>query len=174
MRVNMGKVWKRVCASLSVLAFVFAVTGSAFAQSDTGTITGTVTDPKGLAMSGVNILIHNADTGADMKPIVTTESGIYVLTLLPPGNYEHHRQPDGILQRRTQERRAASRPDDPHRRLHAGGYAAIPGHCDHGSSGTGNRKDREFAEHQRGPGEQPAGQFAALGTTGAADAGRQL
>ncbi len=88
MRVNTGNVWKRVCAVVGVLAFVFAVTGLAFAQSDTGTITGTVTDPKGLAMSGVNILIHNADTGADMKPIVTTETGIYVLTLLPPGNYD--------------------------------------------------------------------------------------
>ena len=88
MRVNTGALRKWVYAGVSVLVLFIAFTGAAFAQSDTGTITGTITDPKGLAMSGASVLVHNADTGADLKPIVTTDAGIYVLTLLPPGNYD--------------------------------------------------------------------------------------
>src|SRR6266550_1612661 len=61
---------------------------SVFGQSATGTLTGTVTDPKGLAMVGVNVTVHNADTGTDMRPVTTNDSGIYQVPLLPPGTYE--------------------------------------------------------------------------------------
>lgn len=74
-------------SALVVVMLALCVTCTAFGQS-TGTLTGTVTDPKGLAMTGVNVQIHNADTGVDLKPIATTDAGVYVMPLLPPGTYD--------------------------------------------------------------------------------------
>ena len=70
------------------LIVMFSFLSSSFAQTSTGTITGTVTDPKGLAMTGVNVVVHNVDTGADQRPVVTNDSGVYFVSSLPPGNYE--------------------------------------------------------------------------------------
>src|ERR1700674_3753622 len=72
---------------LAVLELLVGFAGSAFGQS-TGTITGTVTDPKGLAMKGVNVSVHNADTGVDQKRVATNDSGLYLAPLLQPGNYD--------------------------------------------------------------------------------------
>src|SRR3954447_13066281 len=80
---------RRVGAITAVLiAIAFISAGSAFGQSATGTLTGTVTDPKGLAMVGVNVTVHNVDTGTDMRPVTTNDSGIYQVPLLPPGTYD--------------------------------------------------------------------------------------
>jgi len=70
------------------LVLLAAVTNKAFAQSATGTLTGTVTDPKGLAMANATIVVHSEDTGVDMKPVMSNETGIYVAPLLPPGIYD--------------------------------------------------------------------------------------
>ncbi|HTR48995.1 MAG TPA: TonB-dependent receptor [Verrucomicrobiae bacterium] len=59
----------------------------AAAQTATGTITGTVTDPAGLAMAGANVEVHNLDTGSD-NSYLTNETGLYVAPYLQPGNYE--------------------------------------------------------------------------------------
>ena len=61
---------------------------AAFAQTTAGTITGTVTDAKGAAMSGVMVVVHSVDTGVDHSPVMTNDSGIYVVPLLQPGNYD--------------------------------------------------------------------------------------
>jgi hypothetical protein len=73
-----------LATALLSLAFV----GPAFAQVATGTITGTVTDPKGAAMAGVNVLVHNDDTGVDQRPVMTNNTGVYSMPLLQPGNYD--------------------------------------------------------------------------------------
>ncbi len=73
-------------ALFAVLLFGFA--GAVFAQESTATVTGTVTDPKGLAMSGATVLVHSEDTGVDQKPVTTTDAGTYVVPLLPPGTYD--------------------------------------------------------------------------------------
>ncbi len=73
-----------------VALFLVALLGfssAAFGQA-TGTLTGTITDQKGLAMSGANIVIHNADTGIDHEPVMTNDTGVFVVPLLPPGNYD--------------------------------------------------------------------------------------
>jgi hypothetical protein len=73
--------------ALAILALLVCFVGAAFAQTTTGTITGTITDPKGAAMAGVTVTVHNADTGIDTS-VRTNDSGIYTATLLQPGNYE--------------------------------------------------------------------------------------
>src|SRR5882724_7736314 len=74
--------------SLALLVLIISFAGAAFAQQITATLTGTITDPKGLAMVGVSVAVHNADTGVDMKPVITNDSGVYVVPQLQPGNYD--------------------------------------------------------------------------------------
>jgi hypothetical protein len=77
----------RVCL-LGLLALGFALRPPVtMAQTATGTISGTVTDPQGAAMVGVDVLVHNADTGADSS-FPTNSAGLYVAPYLQPGNYE--------------------------------------------------------------------------------------
>lgn len=76
------------CVTVLVMAFFAGSISSAFAQEATGTLTGTVTDQKGLAMNGVSVVVHSEDTGADSQPVMTNESGLYVVPLLQPGTYD--------------------------------------------------------------------------------------
>jgi hypothetical protein len=77
----------RVCLlGLLVLGFALWPSGT-IAQTATGTISGTVTDPQGAAMVGVDVLVHNADTGTESS-FPTNSAGLYVAPYLQPGNYE--------------------------------------------------------------------------------------
>ena len=73
--------------ALCAVVLLIGLVNFAFAQTTSGTITGTVVDAKGAAMASANVAVHNADTGMD-TPTKTNDSGIYTVTLLPPGNYE--------------------------------------------------------------------------------------
>ena len=78
------------CASWLVCLLSFAsLLGSQItrAQTATGTISGTVTDPKGLAMTGVSVTLLNVDTGSE-SIYSTNEAGLYAAPYLQPGNYE--------------------------------------------------------------------------------------
>jgi len=74
-------------------AFVFIVSlgvvsaASALAQTNTGRITGTVTDPTGAVIPGVEITVRNPATGLS-RNTVSNESGNYQVPLLPPAVYE--------------------------------------------------------------------------------------
>src|SRR3982074_3504268 len=70
---------------VSVLAFSFVVTWSAFAQS-TATIQGTVTDVTGASVPNATVTARNQNTGEE-RNTVTDASGIYVLPSLPIGTY---------------------------------------------------------------------------------------
>src|ERR1700688_2638322 len=87
MRVQTG-LWKLMVAGVAMALLLTAFAGAAFGQSATGALTGTASDAKGLAMVGVSVLVHNADTGVDLKPVATTDIGTYLVPLLPPGNYD--------------------------------------------------------------------------------------
>jgi hypothetical protein len=57
-----------------------------FAQSDRGTITGTVSDPAGAVVAGASIQVRNVETGA-LYQVGTSSTGNYVVPV-PTGNYE--------------------------------------------------------------------------------------
>src|ERR1700689_4457640 len=59
----------------------------AYGQGGTGTITGTVTDPTGLAVAGANVQARNTETGA-IYTGASTASGNYTVANLPVGSYE--------------------------------------------------------------------------------------
>lgn len=57
-----------------------------FAQFDTGTINGTVTDSSGAAVANAKVTISNIGTG-DTKTVTTNGTGFYIGSALPFGNY---------------------------------------------------------------------------------------
>jgi hypothetical protein len=68
------------------MAFVFAFTSPAWAQTINGNIVGTITDEQGAAVAGVNVTATNVDTGAS-RSATTNEEGLYRIAGLPLGNY---------------------------------------------------------------------------------------
>ncbi len=66
---------------------VFLMTpNNAAAQSGSGIINGTVTDSSGAAIPGATVIARNLATGVETTR-QTTDSGLYVITPLPPGEY---------------------------------------------------------------------------------------
>jgi len=60
---------------------------AAFAQSDRGTITGTVSDPAGAVVASAPIQAKNLGTGVEYSG-ATSATGNYTLLQLPPGTYQ--------------------------------------------------------------------------------------
>ena len=73
------------------LSFVFALVclcwaAAAFAQSATGTITGTVVDGTGAALPGATVNVTEAATGT-VRTVVTDDAGLFRFAALNPGRY---------------------------------------------------------------------------------------
>ena len=71
-------------ALLLATALFFCI--SAFAQSDLGTITGSVKDPSGASIPNASVLVRNEGTGTERKA-TANEGGNYSVTNIPPGLY---------------------------------------------------------------------------------------
>ena len=69
-----------------LVCFSMLLAGPVFAQSDRGTITGTVSDPGGGVVPNASVTIRGVDTGAEYKTI-TTATGNYTVPQLPSGRY---------------------------------------------------------------------------------------
>ena len=70
------------CALLLLAAFVLPVA----AQSNKGTITGTITDPNGAVVKGAKVVATNVATG-EAREATTGDEGTYTLPALDPGIY---------------------------------------------------------------------------------------
>jgi hypothetical protein len=73
-------------SSAVLLSIVLLSTSAAFCQICTGTITGTVTDPLGAAVSNVQVTVVETHTNFESKA-TTNEDGIYRVQSLLPGTY---------------------------------------------------------------------------------------
>lgn len=58
-----------------------------FAQTDRGTITGTITDPAGAVVPAAKLSVQNSETGLTAET-VTTNTGNFTLASLPAGTYD--------------------------------------------------------------------------------------
>jgi len=67
--------------------FLLIATVAVFAQSDRGTITGTIADPAGAVVANATIEARNVGTGA-AYPVASSATGNYTIAQLPSGNYE--------------------------------------------------------------------------------------
>jgi hypothetical protein len=74
------------CAAFALLITFLAVTAVGSAQVDRGSISGTVTDPSGGVLVGVQVTATNNATGVS-SPGTTNETGTYRIPALPIGNY---------------------------------------------------------------------------------------
>jgi len=72
---------------ISNIVCLIACAVSAMAQSDRGTITGTVADPAGAVVAAAAVQIRNVETGA-IYQAGTSATGNYTLAQLPAGQYE--------------------------------------------------------------------------------------
>src|ERR1700746_2869811 len=70
-----------------IVACLLGFTVLALAQSDRGTITGTVADPAGAVVAGAPVEIKNVENGA-VYQAGTSATGNYTLAQLPAGKYE--------------------------------------------------------------------------------------
>src|SRR5436305_1435390 len=83
----MGKrLLARVLSLCIALAVYIPVSNVAIAQSDNGTINGTVADPSGAVIPKATVTVKNQATGAERSE-VTNEAGLYSITNIPPGAY---------------------------------------------------------------------------------------
>jgi hypothetical protein len=80
--------WGHAVANLATLFLMLCLAGAAWCQnSGSGTISGSLTDPKGAVIPGASVVIRNTDTGID-KTVETNEFGIYTAPFLQPGHYQ--------------------------------------------------------------------------------------
>src|ERR1039457_6271633 len=66
---------------------ILLFTVAAFAQSDRGTITGSVTDPAAAVVPGAKVSAKNLDNGSTFET-TTTDTGNFTLASLPAGKYQ--------------------------------------------------------------------------------------
>src|SRR5260370_10968502 len=76
-----------VCRWVIVFVLVLSSAVVGAAQVNTATLSGTVTDPQGLAVRGAKVTVISATTGAE-RSIVADEDGRYTFIGLTPGRYK--------------------------------------------------------------------------------------
>jgi hypothetical protein len=71
------------CLFLALFAAAFA----SWAQTTNGSINGTITDPSGALIGGVQVQVTNKGTGFQ-RTATTSDNGSYTIPQLPPGTYD--------------------------------------------------------------------------------------
>ncbi|MCX6621034.1 MAG: carboxypeptidase-like regulatory domain-containing protein, partial [Acidobacteria bacterium] len=76
--------FSKICTSVLMLLCLTAT--AVFAQTTSGSLSGTVTDPNGAVIPGVKVVAKHQPTNRDFEA-VTTAAGMYVFPTLPAGPY---------------------------------------------------------------------------------------
>ena len=98
---NAGSVCRLLASGLLILAITAIVSVSAYAQTITGTIVGTVTDPSGQVIAGAKVTLTSESTG-ESRTATTNLAGGFAFTALQPGTYSLKVEQTGF---KTYERR---------------------------------------------------------------------
>ncbi len=86
----------KIVQRLSCLSLVlFAAAFAAWAQTTNGSINGTITDPSGALIGGVQIQVTNKGTGFQ-RTATSSDNGSYTIPQLPPGTYDISVQKNGF------------------------------------------------------------------------------
>src|SRR5215213_8202718 len=86
---------RAICSAAVCLLILFVSQGAISAQSATATLSGTVTDETGAVVPGVNIAVISVAQGFQ-RSTSTSDQGIFVVPLLPPGNYTVKAEHEGF------------------------------------------------------------------------------
>ena len=79
----------------AVLIFTVLLAAVLTAQTFTGSISGTVTDPAGAMVPAASLSLTNLDTN-ETRRVVSNESGVYTFAAVPPGRYRLDPRTSGI------------------------------------------------------------------------------
>ena len=86
----------RVVKRLGSLGAIFSVCAVlSVAQTTNGSISGTITDPSGSSVAGVQVTVTGTDTGLT-RNATTLDNGTYNIPQLPPGTYDLSVQKSGF------------------------------------------------------------------------------
>jgi hypothetical protein len=85
--MNMRKMRSLGIGLVFVLVALLCSANAAWAQDVSASITGTVTDPSGGAISGATVSAKDTSRGT-VTTATTNEAGIYRIAQIPPGSYE--------------------------------------------------------------------------------------
>jgi len=86
---------RRFVSSTVFLLLAFLVAAAALAQSETATIAGRITDPRGGVVIGADVHLENTTTGVSVAT-KTNGDGIYVIPHVQPGSYRILVQKEGF------------------------------------------------------------------------------
>ena len=78
------------------LLSAFCLLPTAFGQSATATLSGTVEDPNGAVVAGARVKVVNLGTGLE-RDATTNDSGTFTIPLLPPSTYTLRVEHDGFV-----------------------------------------------------------------------------
>ncbi len=81
--------------TISIFLAFFAFSLSSVAQSTSGRILGTVSDPSGAALSGASVVVTDTERGIS-RNLTTDQAGEYVAPDLAPGVYKIHVEAKGF------------------------------------------------------------------------------
>src|SRR5712691_9247903 len=84
MTKRFSRQWSLLLATFFLLV---SVAGVAVSQTETGQISGKVTDPNGAVVPNATVTVKNTNTGAE-RTVQANGSGEYIITNLQPGRYE--------------------------------------------------------------------------------------
>src|SRR5277367_3421999 len=79
---------KRVVSLLCLAALCLFMGFSAMAQSENGTLIGTVLDSDGKAVVGATVTVTDATTNTQLAATKTADEGKFTVSNLPPGHYK--------------------------------------------------------------------------------------
>src|SRR5580658_8065491 len=78
-----------------LLVLVCAVAGVAYGQTETGTISGLVSDPAGAMVAGAEVQLQSVEQGT-VTTVTTNNAGIYLFAGVRPGQYQIQVQKAGF------------------------------------------------------------------------------
>jgi len=96
----------------SLVGIVLVASAAVYAQTATGSLSGTITDPNGATIPGAKVVATNNSTGIKLE-ILTTDAGLYVFPTVPVSTYNITVEKTGFkkLNRTNIEIRIAQRQD---------------------------------------------------------------
>ena len=77
---------KKLYTATFTLSVVLLLVLQVSAQTVSGTLRGTVTDPNGAIVPNATVTVKNTETGLE-RTAVTSDEGLFNFTFLPIGNY---------------------------------------------------------------------------------------
>lgn len=83
---GLHKQWFNLVSSSCLVILLLSCGSDLWAQTTTGTIVGTLTDPSGAVVAGVAVTVLNEETGL-RRSVSTNDQGDYTANLLPIGRY---------------------------------------------------------------------------------------